>query len=160
VFGNPNGLTDEQKNINGRVLRQYAEEHAQLLGFDADPTLPIELKPYAPSFHPVFRIAPDGSLRTDMVVELVQTKRVPFDKSMPNAGSFPFRAGVTLIVSGPEITKGKEGDPEVRYAISKGLSPVRQDRQRDYHLAMGMANGHTEDPNHFQANFGLLHQGF
>jgi len=161
VFGNPNGLTYEQKNINGRVLRQYAEENAALLGFDADPSLPLELKPYAPSFHPVFRIARDGSLRTDMVVELVQTKRVPFDKSMPNAGSFPFRAGVTLIVSAPEINeKGQEGEPQVRYAISKGLDPLRQDRQRDYHLAMGMANGNTDDPNHFQANFGLLHQGF
>jgi hypothetical protein len=25
---------------------------------------------------------------------------------------------------------------------------------------MGMADGDVDDPNHFQANFGLLHQGF
>jgi hypothetical protein len=159
VFGNPNGLTKEEKDINGAVLRQYAEDNAARLGFDADPSLAPELKPYAPSFHPVFRIAPDGSLRTDMVVELVQTRRVHFDKKLPGAGSFPFRAGVTLIISAPDIEFGIEGDPEVRFAIGKGFDDKRLANQRQYNLAMGLANGDTEDPNHFQANFGLLHMG-
>ena len=79
VFGNPNGLSKAEKDINGRVLRQYAEDNAARLGFDPDPSLAPEFKPYAPSFHPVFRIGRDGSLRTDMVIELVQTRRVPFD---------------------------------------------------------------------------------
>lgn len=165
VFGNPNGLTTAQKNTNGRVLRQYAEDNAADLGFDDNPNLPIELKPYAPSFHPVFRITPDGSLRTDMVVELVQTRRVPFDESMPDAGVFPFRGGVTLIISAPEIDdRGNEGEAEVRFAIRKGLTgdsgANRAARQRDFHLAMGMANGDIDNPNHFQADFGLLHRGF
>ena len=146
------------------MLRQYAEENAARLGFDADPSLPAEFKPYAPSFHPVFRIAQDGSLRTDMVVELVQTRRVPFDERMPDAGSFPFRGGVTLIVSAPEISNRKRGKAEVRYAIGKGITGPegnrREDSQRQHSLAMGLANGNTEDPNHFQVNFGLLHQGF
>jgi hypothetical protein len=159
VFGNPNGLTTEEKNINGAVLRQYAEDHAERLGFDADPSLAPELKPYAPSFHPVFRIARDGSLRTDMVVELVQTRRVPFDVNLPGAGSFPFRAGVTLIVSAPEVVDGQESDPEVRFAIGKRFDKKREENQRQYNLGMGMANGDTDDPNHFQANFGLLHVG-
>ncbi len=164
VFGNPNGLTTEEKDINGAVLRQYAEDHAARLGFDDDPSLPAEFKPYAPSFHPVFRIARDGSLRTDMVIELVQTKRVPFAAGMPRTGSFPFRAGVTLIVSAPEVRRfGPEGLPEVRYAVKKGLcgpdAQRREDRQREFLLAQGFANGDTEDANHFQANFGLLHQG-
>jgi hypothetical protein len=159
VFGNPNGLTKNEKDINGAVLRQYAEENAARLGFDADPSLAAEFKPYAPSFHPVFRIAPDGSLRTDMVVELVQTRRVPFDVELPDAGSFPFRAGVTLIISAPDIEFGVEGDPEVRFAIGKGFDEKRLANQRQYNLAMGLANGDTEDPNHFQADFGLLHEG-
>ncbi len=164
VFGNPNGLTTEEKDINGAVLRQYAEDNAARLGFDDDPTLPAEFKPYAPSFHPVFRIARDGSLRTDMVIELVQTKRVPFAASMPRAGSFPFRAGVTLIVSAPEVRRfGPEGLPEVRYAVRKGScgpeAKKRESRQREFQLALGLASGNTEDPNHFQADFGLLHQG-
>jgi len=159
VFGNPNGLTREEKDINGAVLRQYAEDNAARLGFDADPSLAPELKPYAPSFHPVFRIASDGSLRTDMVVELVQTQRVPFDQKLPGAGSFPFRAGVTLIISAPDIEFGTEGDPEVRFAIGKRFDEKRLANQRQYNLAMGLANGDTDDPNHFQANFGLLHVG-
>jgi hypothetical protein len=31
--------------------------------------------------------------------------------------------------------------------------------QRKQNLALGLAEGNTEDPNHFQAHFGLLHQG-
>lgn len=165
VFGNPNGLTREQKNINGRVLRRYSQENAARLGFDPNRNLPEEFKPYQASFHPVFRIAPDGSLRIDMVVELVQTRRVPFDKNYADAGSFPFRAGVTLIVSAPEANdRGEAGEPLVRFAIGKALTGQkgkhREARQRAYHIAMGMMNGDTEDPKHFQANFGLLHQGF
>ena len=164
VFGDPNGLTREEKDINGRVLHKYAEENAERLGFDADPSLPPEFKPYPPSFHPVFRIAPDGSLRTDMVVELVQTQRAPFDKNMPRAGSFPFRAGVTLIVSSPKLTTfGRRGKSEVRFAIGKPmkgpLADARKENQRLHNLALGLADGNTEDPNHFQVNFGLLHQG-
>jgi hypothetical protein len=160
VFGDPNGLTKEEQDINGQVLRQYAEENAALLGFDVNPRLAPELKPYAPSFHPVFRVATDGSLRTDMVVELVQTRRVPFDERMPEAGSFPFRGGVTLIISAPEIENRRRGKAWVRYAISKGINdPAREDSQRRHNLAMGLANGNTEDPNHFQVDFGLLHQG-
>lgn len=160
VFGDPNGLTREEQDVNGRVLRQYAADNAALLGFDDNPNLAPEFKPYAPSFHPVFRIAPDGSLRTDMVVELVQTRRVPFDEQMPEAGSFPFRGGVTLIISAPEIKNRQRGKAEVRFAISKAVKdPSREDSQRRHNLAMGLANGNTEDPNHFQVDFGLLHQG-
>lgn len=164
VFGDPNGLTRAEKDINGKVLRQYAEENAERLGFDPDPSLPLELKPYAPSFHPVFRIGQDGSLRTDMIVELVQTRPVPFDRDMPEAGSFPFRAGVTLIVSAPTVNEwGYRGKPCVRYAIGKRMTgrdgETREQNQRIHNLSMGLAEGNTDDPNHFQANFGLLHQG-
>jgi hypothetical protein len=163
VFGDPNGLTREEQDINGKVLRQYAKDNAERLGFDPDPSLPPEFRPYAPSFHPVFRIAQDGSLSTDMFVELVQTRRVPFDKDMPAAGSFPFRAGVTLIISAPTIADRKRGKALVRYAIGKRMTgdeaKTRIQNQRVHNLAMGLAEGNTEDPNHFQVNFGLLHQG-
>ena len=164
VFGDPNGLTKEEQDINGDVLRKYAEENAARLGFDGNASLPPELKPYAPSFHPVFRIEQDGSLRTDMVVELVQTRRIPFDDALPNAGSFPFRGGVTLIISAPPVNSfGKRGKPEVRFAIGKTLigeaGKRRTENIRQHNLAMGLANGNTEDPNHFQVNFGLLHEG-
>ena len=106
-----------------------------------------------------------------MVVELVQTKKAHFDKDVKSLGSFPMRGGVTLIVSAPEVVGGVEGDPEVRFAISKPLKGKvgedgltegerREARQREYYMAMGMLNGNTEDPKHFQVDFGLLHQGF
>jgi hypothetical protein len=165
IFGSPNGQTREENNINGAILRRYAQENAAKLGFDPDPNLADEFKPYAPSFHPVFRIAADGSLRTDMVVDLVQTKRVHFDPHVPRAGSFPMRGGVTLIVSEPHVDAfGHSGLPEVRYAIRKDLTGPqgerRQRRQAQYLMSMGMADGKTDDPKHFQVNFGLLHQGF
>jgi len=165
VFGSPNGLTKAEKDINGNVLRKYAQDNAAALGFDPNPRLADAFKPYAPSFHPVFRIGPDGDLRVEMVVELVQTKRVPFEKKLPDVGSFPLRGGVTLIIAAPEVDGwGTASDPEVRFAVGKPLAgkdgQAREDRQRDYQLAMGLLEGDTNDPQHFQANFGLLHQGF
>src|SRR5262249_53470600 len=161
VFGNPNGVRRKKKDINGQVPRKYAQENGAGLGFDDDPRLPPQLKPYAPSFHPTFRIGPDGSLRTDMVVELVQTKRVPFDPKVPSAGSFPLRAGVVLIISAPE---GESSVSDVRFAIRKPLrgeeGKQREARQRDYYTGLGLLEGNTEDASHFQADFGLLHQGF
>lgn len=164
VFGSTNGMTKEEKDINGSVFRQYAADNAARLGFDDDPSLAAEFKPYAPSFHSVFRITRDGSLRTEMVVELVQTRKVPFDPRMPDAGSFPFRGGVTLIISAPEVDiYSRDGEAQVRYAIRKGITGkegrLREDTQRRHNLAMGLANGNTDDPNHFQVDFGLLHQG-
>lgn len=161
VFGSTSGMTKEEKDINGAYFRQYAADNAARLGFDDNPALPPECKPYAPSFHSMFRMMRNGVLKTHMVVELVQSTKVPFDPKMPGAGSFPFRAGVTLIIPAPDRNPwGQLREAEVRYAIRKTMQNERADRQRDYHLAMGMADGDVDDPNHFQANFGLLHQGF
>jgi len=164
IFGAPSGMTRDQRNINGAILRTYALENAARLGFDDDPTLPLEGRPYAPSFHQVFRVASDGRLRSEMVVELVQTRRVPFDKDYPEAGSFPLRGGVTLIVAAPgRDHSGKLGKPKVRFAVRKPLVGAgaldRESRQRRYAFAMGLTDGDTRSDRHFQANFGLLHQG-
>jgi hypothetical protein len=75
------------------------------------------------------------------------------------------RGGVTLIVSAPEVDRsGRPGDPQVRYAISKRLTGEegrrREARQREYFMSLGLLNGNTADPKHFQVDFGLLHQGF
>ncbi len=164
VFGSASGLTKAQKDLNGEILRKYAWENAARLGFDADPSLPPNLRPYAPSFHQVFRVSADGQLRVDMVVELVQTRRVPFDKAFPDAGSFPLRGGVTLIVAAPDRdATGHHVPPKVRYAIGKRLigpeGARREASQRSYSMALGLMNGDTDDERHFQADFGLVHQG-
>ena len=57
-----------------------------------------------------------------MVVELVQTRWVPFDKAFPDAGSFPLRGGVTLIVAAPDRdATATMCPPRVRFAIGKRL---------------------------------------
>ena len=157
VFGDGGTLAKRQQDINGRVLRKYALDNAGPLGFDKA----AKEAPWAPSFHQVFRVGADGRLRIDMVVELIQTRRVPFDKDHPAAGTFPFRGGVTLIISSSD--RSREGYPRVRYAIRKRLvgdgAQQREDRQRRHALGLGLLNGRTEDDAHFQVNFGLLHQG-
>lgn len=163
-FGHPSGLTREQKIMNRTILCAYACQNASRLGLDDDPNLPLEQRPYAPSFHQVFRITSDGRLRIDMVVELVQTRHVPFDKEFPEAGSFPLRGGVTLIIAAPDRShSGHHVPPKVRFAIRKQLvgneGDMRESRQRRYSFAMGLTNGDTDSDHHFQADFGLLHQG-
>jgi hypothetical protein len=154
-FGDPNGLTKEQKDKAGDALRAYIKDPAtrEMLGFEASP------EPFIPSFHPVFRINPDGSLRTDMVVEIVQTVQVPFDESNPALGSFPLRGGVTLIVQRPLAHEG--GDPVVRYAIGKHLRgeerKTREGRQRRHLEQLGLTEGN--DAHRFQVNFAMVHGG-
>ena len=91
-FGDPNGLTKEEKDHNGDVLRAFARENAELLGFDLAHGA-IE----APSFHPSFHTGKDGKLFVNMVVELVQTTYVPFANDRKD--TFPMRNGVTLLIA-------------------------------------------------------------
>jgi hypothetical protein len=158
-FGDPNGLTSHQKDTNGEALRAYAGANAAALGFD--PALEIAV----PSFHPVFRINPDGSLRTDMVVELVQRRDVEFDKRGKGLGRFPLRGGVTMIVSRPTVDQQQSptaGAP-VRYVIAKHLhgaeGTFREERQRRYAQRLGLLEGSDSDPHHFEINFAMLHGG-
>ncbi len=103
-----------------------------------------------------------------MVVEVIQTRQVDFDPSVPSAGSFPFRGGVTLIIEAPELTSGHgpyDADiskPKVRFSIGKGMtsaaSKQREEKQRSFAMSLGLAAGDTTDPSHFQVNFGLVHE--
>jgi hypothetical protein len=160
IFGSPNGLTSEEKNKNGDVLRDWADKNRAALGLD--PNLPLTV----PSFHPVFRTKDNGRLRMEMVVEIIQSRQADFDPAVPEAGSFPFRGGVTLIIEAPEL-KGsrrtvKAEPPKVRFAIGKGMTSstakLREEKQRSFAMSLGMATGDTADPAHFQANFGLVHE--
>ncbi len=143
VFGDPNGLTRKQKNDNARVLKRYAAENAKALGFE--PGVEIEV----PSFHPMFRTDEDGSLKVDMVVEMVQ----PSDGgNAPDAGpGTALRGGVTLMIAQPPLVDGEIGDPYVRFAIAKHPDATRGDRERADFVAQGLTN--TDG----RVNFGLLH---
>ncbi len=160
VFGGPNGLTRREKDINGRVLRAYMKENAAALGLD--PKLPVSV----PSFHPMFRSGDDGRTRAEMVVEVVQLRRAPFDPAVTGVGEFPFRGGATVIISAPEVAPDSSGsltakDPEIRFVIGKPISGPggvqRESAQRHFTLSLGLAQGHCDDARHFQVNFALLH---
>jgi hypothetical protein len=163
VFGSPNGLTNTEKDHNGDVLRDWASKHRKALGLD--PNLPLTV----PSFHPVFRTKANGRLRLEMVVEVIQSRQAPFDSAVAEAGSFPFRAGVTLIVEAPELKADSHDHtvalpPKVRFAIGRGMTgpdaKLREQKQRSFAIAQGLALGDTSDATHFQANFGLVHEEY
>lgn len=145
------------------MLRDWADKQREALGLDPHLALTV------PSFHPVFRTTDNGRLRMEMVVEVIQSKQASFNSGVPQAGSFPFRGGVTLIVEAPELGIDHAGHavalpPVVRFAIGKPIageeSLRREQAQRTFALAQGLAVGDTEDPAHFQANFGLVHEEY
>jgi hypothetical protein len=158
VFGDPNGLTKAERDINGMRLRDFTKANARLLGFD--PTAgPIN----APSFHaqPRFHMSKDGSVYINMVVELVQTIRAPFDD--PDCGTFPMRNGVTLLVTQDPPQGDRHPEPRVRFVIQKLHSREREERVRTYHVSAGRARPGPKhkmpDDSRFRMNFGLLHAG-
>ena len=156
-FGDPNGLTREQKDHNGKLLRQYARDNAEKLGFRPEDPAPITV----PSFHPAVRFTPDGRMRIDMIVEMAQQRQIPFDPKREDLGSFPMRSGSTLIITKPQLEGGKYGDGYLRYLIRKRLDGPygerRQRRQRDFNLREGLLEGN--DASRFQLNFNMLHSG-
>jgi hypothetical protein len=160
-FGSPNGLTSKEKDHNGDALREWANENRAALGLDPD--LPVTV----PSFHPVFRTKDNGRLRMEMVVEIIQSKQAKFSDAVHKAGTFPFRAGVTLIVEAPEPKSHAQPidvPPKVRFVIGREmigpLAKQREEKQRNFFIAQGLAVGNTEEATHFQANFGLLHEDY
>jgi len=162
-FGDPNGLTKAQQKQNGDALRAYANEpsNKSKLGFDG------KLDVRVPSFHPLFRIGPDGSLRTDMIVEMAQKREAPFDKSSGSQGSglgsFPLRGGATVIITKPTADQKNfgTGSAVIRYVIAKHLhgkeGELREGRQRSYCQRLGLMEG--TDPERFQINFSMVHEG-
>lgn len=156
IFGDPNGLTRTEKDENGEILREYAKANAIKLGFD--PAKPISV----PSFHPAFRLTPDGSMRVDMVVEMAQTADIPYDPNRPGLGTFPMRSGSNLLISKPPMKDGTYGAGYLRYLIRKRLTgpygEKRQRRQRSFNLREGLLEGN--DPKRFELDFNMLHSGF
>jgi hypothetical protein len=159
VFGDPNGLTTTEKNVNGDALRAFANANAAALGFN-----PACGRIDAPSFHPMFHTGQDGRLFVNMVVELVQTVETPFGDTAP--GTFPMRNGVTLLIAQDPSVGDTKPKPRVRFAIQKLYSKEREERVRNYYLSTGRvpddkSDGGSNKPDHsrFQIDFGLLHAG-
>lgn len=145
VFGDPNGLSADEKNINGKVLRAWAKAHAEVLGFAKG--VPVDAR----SFHPMFRVAEDGVLRVDMVVELIQSADVLVAPDYPVLGSFKLRSGVTLMIANQPVTGHDKPPPLVRYVIPKLASDARIQRQR----ATYVGNNYMTSDN--RIDFGRVH---
>jgi hypothetical protein len=97
-----------------------------------------------------------------MVVELVQTVRVPFNDGVP--GDFPLRNGVTLLIAQEHVKDDEKPQATVLFAVLKQHTPEREERIRNFFTASGLAEEELErksesDDARFQINFGLLHAG-
>ena len=154
MFGDPNGLTKDEQDTNGRILRAYAKANAQKLGF------PVDHGPIgAPSFHPMFRIGPHGDMIVDVVVELVESAIVTDDE----LGKYTFRSGVTLLIWQEALKKGERPAPQIHYVIQKHRTAEREKRQRTHMASLSRVGRHDEHdrihPGAWKIDFGLIHTG-
>jgi hypothetical protein len=157
TFGDPNELTDDEKDKNGDTLRAFAEANATLLGFK-----PEMGKIKVPSFHLMFHTGQDGRLYINMVVEMVQTVHTSFGDTA--SGTFPMRNGVTLLIAQDPTKDNVKPAPRIRFVIQKLWSQLREDRMRNYYLSTGQVPDSADDADskdgaRFHIDFGLVHAG-
>ncbi|WP_042703802.1 hypothetical protein, partial [Azospirillum sp. B506] len=113
---------DERARHNAITLQSYAKTNAFALGLDPK----WGVQPW--SYHPIFRIAPDGRLKVGFVVEFVQKRVVHLDPNDQRSPIFNFRGGSTVIF---------DHQGNVLYVIEKGLSSAgRLEGQRDFLLQL------------------------
>jgi hypothetical protein len=151
-FGDANAFTKPHRDATGIALRAYANERSIRDRLGLDPKLEVRV----PSFHPVLRAQRDGTMRTDMVVEFVQTRR-----ETANGREFPFRSGYTLILTHARDAK-QDSAAFVRYAIGTPggdhpKSKRRLERQKAFAEKMGLLQGDQTNP--FRIDFSLIHGG-
>jgi hypothetical protein len=120
----------------GMALHDYATTNADALGLDKAAKIQVR------GFHPVFRVAPNGRLLIELVVQFAQADRSAKDQ----LGGIPFRGGCTLIAS---------SNGSFRYLISKPMRKASGDpsrvekgearfaRQQDYLKMCDMQNALT-----------------
>lgn len=143
------GTSGDVQEKNARVLSEFAHRHAGLLGLERG--LPVQ----AWTFHPLHRVGPDGQLRFEIVVELLQRRPLPLDPRRKASGTFDYRGGTTLVLDARR--------QEVTYAIFKRVaSRNRLDRQRAF---WADARSPGRDPygvaaDGMRADFAVTHRGY
>lgn len=147
-FGGPLGLTNEERQQTARALTAFIDKDDNKKLLNLDPRVEYKL----PSFHPLYRINRTGSVRWDLVVEVVQTAPT----------TFPIRGGTTMIISTHSTGGGGQKEAVfLRYAISKplpGPDGTRRARQQTRYLEQqGIKPGGT--PSQLRVNFALVHGG-
>jgi hypothetical protein len=149
-FGGPLGLSYPERRQTANALRRFIDEADHRALLDLDPRAEYRI----PSFHPLYRLNAVGSVRWDLVVEVVQT-------APPAAGAFPMRGGTTLIISTHSPGGGGTDEVFVRYVISKPLhgraGDQRARRQAAFLDQLGFKRGDAAD--RLRVNFALVHGG-
>jgi hypothetical protein len=165
-FGDPNGLSVDQQNAARKSFDAYFADPANVRALGFDNKLPVRTI----SFHPTLRTAQDGSLRIELVTQVIQERQVPFDPDIPSLGTFPMRGGATLIIGKPSLVDVRRERAltgkhiprgHIRYVIGKHLTGEhakhREKRQRQHYERLGLIEGN--DPARFTINFALAHGG-
>jgi hypothetical protein len=148
-FGGPLGLGYNERRQTARTLKNFIDQGSskELLGLDPRRQYAI------PSFHALYRVNRAGSVRWDLVVEVVQT--------MPaTPKTFPMRGGTTMIISTHGTGGGGVQDEVfVRYVIPKpldgGKGRLRLQRQQAYLDQLGIKPGGKAGE--LRVNFALVH---
>jgi hypothetical protein len=148
-FGGPLGLTYPERVRTVNALKSFIDQDDHKARLGLDPQVAYRI----PSFHPLYRMNQLGSVRWDLVVEIVQT-------APSTAETFPSRGGTTMIVSTDSTGGGGAySDTFVRYVIAKprhGPAGTRRVKQQAAYLdELGFRRGVTADQ--LRVNFALVH---
>jgi hypothetical protein len=110
------------------------------------------------SVRPARRIGPDGQVEADLVMEIIQTRDVPFDETDPESPTFKLHGGCTLLIN--------RESHEVRWCIVKSIfDEDRLEREREFRSDVsGFALQATYFGNPrddaYREPFAFLHRGF
>jgi hypothetical protein len=149
-FGAPGGLTYEEQQRTAEALSAFIDVPANKRRLGLDPKLPYAI----PSFHPVYRTDRAGSIRWDLVVEIVQTSEPTSELG------YPLRGGTTAIFSTHGTGTADGGEYTfLRYVIYKTLQGTEGAHRAERHAAyledLGLKPGN--DAANLRINFALLH---
>ena len=138
---------------NAVILTSYAKANAKALGLTYTPNQEPTIN--AHSFHPIHRIAPDGRLVVDFVVEFLQRRTEPLDPKDSGLPEFEYRGGSTVIFN-------RGGD--VRYVVEKSIgNQHRLEAQREFLLQSSHSMPAAAYQDQFKirgSNFAAIHRGY
>lgn len=157
-------LTPEQGKTNARLLHGFADQNREILGLRKEGTISVH------SFHPIYRIGPNGRVNMEAVAEVIQKVDAPTDPNDEASETITFYGGVTLVI---DLTPEREGI--VRYAVCKSIdenveNDERLKTQRNFRATFGPDRdpyavpgdiGDKKDASDKQEiNFSLAHRGY
>lgn len=146
-FGGPLGLSYPERKKTAEVLQAFINAPGNRERLRLHPTLAYRL----PSFHPLYHTDITGSVRWDLLVEVVQ------DAPAGDA-SYPLRGGTTMIVSTHGTgSGGLQGAKFLRYAISKPLHGPEGRRRARLQSAFLEEAGRKPGAENLRINFALVH---